>query len=241
MTTAEPPGSVLIADGETLFRQAVRTTLDTEPDLCVIADLGHGGDVMTEARNLRPDVFLLAADLAGCHPVDLIRDLVREYPSWRILLLMDQDDPEVLVEALRAGARGCVAKDTKLSYLIASVRLVRDGQMVIPPRILPEVIDLLIHQGDPRTDALRLIARLTARERIVLGLLCDGGNNQTIAKDLFISPLTARTHIQNLLAKLGVHSRLEAAMFVAQHSIGEELTGSSTLHLRQGTPVPVGG
>jgi DNA-binding NarL/FixJ family response regulator len=207
---------VLVSIDEALYRDAVRAAIDAEPDLCVAPDFGYGGDILNQARRCRPDVALLKAATSGRATLELTKRLLEEWPKCRVLLLMDQDDPALLVEALKVGARGCVTRDTPLRTFIDSVRLVRHGQLIVPSHMLQDVIGGLIHYGVVPSEALERIARLTARERIVLGLLAEGGSNQSIARALFISPLTTRTHIQNLLVKLGVHSRLEAAMFVAR-------------------------
>jgi DNA-binding NarL/FixJ family response regulator len=217
------PCDVLIAEDQALFREAVLSVLDGEPDMRVVADVGDGRDVFAEVLRTRPNVALVNASLPGCDPVRLTRRITEGSKDCRVILLVDREDPTFLVEVLKAGARGCVTKETQLVDFLESIRAVRDGHLLVPPEMLPELVERLISQAAARDQALRRVSHLTPRERHVLALLSEGGNNGSVARELFISPHTARTHIQNVISKLGVHSRLEAAMFVAQTGILDEL------------------
>ena len=214
---------VLIADDRALFREALRAVLEAEDGIRVVAELESAMHVVPEANRSRPDVALLNAELPGCEPIALARELIAEQPRCRVFFLVERHDVSFLVDALKVGAKGCVTKETPIQTFIESVREVERGQLLIPPAVLPELIERLLHESVVRDEATRRIARLTARERGVLALLADGGSNGSIASALYISPFTARTHIQNLISKLGVHSRLEAAMFVAQNELRNHL------------------
>jgi DNA-binding NarL/FixJ family response regulator len=215
---------VLIADDRTLFREALRSVLGAEGDMRVVADIESAAHVVREARRSRPDVALLNAELPDCDPIALARSLIAEQPRCRVFFLVERHDVGFLVEALKAGAKGCVTKETPIGAFMESIREVVRGQLLIPPGMLPELIDRLLHESAARDETMRHIAKLTSRERVVLALLADGGSNESIAGTLYISPYTARTHIQNVISKLGVHSRLEAAMFVAQNGLRNQLT-----------------
>ncbi len=214
---------VLIADDRELFRESLRLAMDTETDIRVVAELDAATHVVSEAGRSRPRVALLNADLPGCDPIELARDLGAEQPRCNVLFLLERQDPAFLEDAIKAGARGCVTRGTPLADLVDALRRAARGQMLIPPGMLTDLIDRLIHHSVVRDEAARRVGRLTARERGVLALLADGRSNESIARTLYISPFTTRTHVQNLLRKLEVHSRLEAAMFVARNGLGEEL------------------
>jgi DNA-binding NarL/FixJ family response regulator len=214
---------VLIAENQALFREAVLAVLDGEPDVRVVAAVRDGRDVLAEVLRTRPHVALVNASLPGCDPVRLARRITEANKECRVIFLVDREDPTLLVEVLKAGARGYVTKETQLVDFLQSIRAVRDGHLLVAPEMFPELVERLISQAAARHQALRRVSHLTPRERHVLALLSEGGNNGSVARELFISPHTARTHIQNVIAKLEVHSRLEAAMFVAQSGILDEL------------------
>ena len=214
---------ILLADEQSLFREAVRSVLEAEPDFEVVGEARDGLQAVAEAERSQPDVVLLDARLPNCDGIratGLIRDLV---PASRVLILCEEEDDRVLVHALEAGASGFLSKGSPLSELIDAARSLARGEILIPPRMLGGLLARLIRRRREQDDALRRLSRLTRREREVLRLLARGADNDGIAQSLVISPQTARTHVQNLLGKLGVHSRLAAAAFVTGSGLLEEL------------------
>jgi two-component system NarL family response regulator len=153
----------------------------------------------------------------------MIREAV---PSCRVLILAGQADLRSLMDSLEAGADGYLTKDRPLADLVDAVRALGRGESVVPPTMLGKLIDRLLHRRREQDDAFRRLAQLSRREREVLALLAAGCDNNAIAQTLIISPQTARTHIQNVLKKLRVHSRLEAAAFVRRNRLLDELTDS---------------
>lgn len=222
METNEPY-AILVADDRALFREAMCVVLTAEPDLRVVADVGDGLEVVPEALRTRPDVAVLHADLPGCNGISATRALREAVPACKVLSVGDEEDVGLLVEFLRAGANGYLTKHMSLDDLIEGVRAIRRGETPIPPGMVSGVLEQLMERSSNRDDALRQVRRLTSRERQVLALLVAGGNNQSVADELFISRQTVRTHIQNVIVKLRVHSRLEAAMFVTRNGIADEL------------------
>ena len=140
-----------------------------------------------------------------------------------MILLASDADEATLVASIEAGASGYLTKDRPVVELINAVRTVRRGEVVVPPQMLRSLLSGLIRRRKEQDEAMHRMSRLTRRELEVLALLADGAGNEGIAESLFISPQTARTHVQNLIAKLGLHSRLEAAMFVARNGMLREL------------------
>lgn len=214
---------ILIADEQSLFREAVKVVLEAEPDLQVVGEARDGIQAVAEAERARPDVALLDAGLPnrdGLRATFLIKERV---PECQVLVLSGEEDHRILVGALEAGASGYLTKECPLSELIDATRAIHRGETLVPPRMLGTLLSRLIRRRREQDEALRRVSRLTRREREVLALLSDGGDNDAIAQALVISPQTARTHIQNVLGKLDVHSRLEAAAFVRQNGILDEL------------------
>jgi DNA-binding NarL/FixJ family response regulator len=206
-----------------LFREAVRSVLEAEPDVAVVADAGDGLSAMMEVGRTRPDCVLLDSALGTVDGIKATRMIKDRLPDCAVIVLAADEDPEVLLASIEAGATGFLTKGVPIDELIDAVRAACRGETMIPPRMLSDLLHRLLYRRKEQEEALRRTSRLTRREREVLALLAEGAGNESIAEALVISPQTARTHIQNVLGKLGVHSRLEAAMFVAQNGIEREL------------------
>jgi DNA-binding NarL/FixJ family response regulator len=214
---------VLLADEQSLFREAVKVVLSNEADIVIVGEANNGLEAIDRVEEERADVALLDADLPNCDGIRATQQICLRSPACRVIVFSGQEDEQVLVEALEAGASGYLSKQSPLVDLIAATRAVHRGEALVPPRMLGALLQRLIIRRRERDEALRRLAQLTRREREVLALLSQGADNDAIARELVISPETARTHIQNLLGKLGVHSRLEAAAFVTQNALLNDL------------------
>jgi two-component system nitrate/nitrite response regulator NarL len=217
------PIRVLLADEQSLFREAVRAVLQSEADFDVVAEARDGLQAVTEAKRARPDVAILDAGLPNCDGIRATRLITEAVETCRVLVLGVGAEMGEMVEALEAGARGYLTKEIPLADLIEATRGLSRGETLIPPGMLGPLLAHLIHRHRDEEDARRKVMKLTRREREVLALLADGGDNDSIAQRLVISPDTARTHVQNVLGKLGVHSRLEAAAFALQTGVLHEI------------------
>jgi len=230
---------ILLAGRHALFREALRTGLESQEDLEVVGEAGNGPEAVAEVERRVPHVAILDVDLPitdGPRTAAIIRERV---PHCRVLMLGTNADPRSLVEALDAGASGYLTKEAPLAELVEATRAIHRGDTLIPPGMLGPLLTSLLRRKREQDRVLDSVARLTRREREVLALLGEGANNEGIARTLVISPQTARTHIQNILGKLDVHSRLEAAAFVTQREIlpdlvaAERMGRSRATHLRQ--------
>jgi DNA-binding NarL/FixJ family response regulator len=203
----------------------VVTVFDGQPDLEVVATAGDETRALEQVRRTRPDVILISATLSvdPAHSVQLVTEASSQ---TRVMVLSPFPDEISLARILEAGANAYVTKGTSLAELIEATRAVKRGETLIPPAMLGPLLSRLIRRRRDQDETYRRLFRLTAREREVLALLAQGADNDGIARALVISPETARTHIQNLLSKLEVHSRLEAAAFVNRHGLFEELVGT---------------
>jgi DNA-binding NarL/FixJ family response regulator len=217
---------VLIADEQSLFREAVKVVLSAEDDLSVVGEAKDGLEAVVSAERLRPDVALLDANLPNCDGICAAAQIMDRVPTCRVIVLSGQEDERILIGAMEAGAAGYLSKESPLVDLISATRAVHRGEALVPPRMLGALLQRLILRRRERDGALKHISNLTRREREVLALVAGGADNDAIAQRLVISPETARTHIQNVLGKLGVHSRLEAAAFVVQNGLIEDLVGA---------------
>lgn len=217
---------ILLADGHSLFREAVKAALESQEDLSVVAEARDGHEAVREAERTRPDIALLDLNLPNCNGVRATTLIREQVPDSRVLVLAGEEDEETLVEVVEAGANGYLTKECPLSELIAATRAVHMGETLIPRHMLGALLGRLILRRRKQDAAYRQMARLTKREKEVLALLAAGADNDSIAEALVISPQTARTHIQNVIGKLGVHSRLEAAAFVLQNGVHDDLVGA---------------
>jgi DNA-binding NarL/FixJ family response regulator len=220
-----PDIRVLIADSKPLFGEAVRAELEAQPDVSVIGLATDGMQAVAQARMLIPDVVVLDVNVPNGDGVRATRLIVDETHA-SVLLVADDEDEELLLEAVHAGAAGYVSRGAPLGELIEGVRGVARGDVAIPREMLPGLIRGLVRRRRDQEVALRVTSVLTRREREILAMLSEGADNDRIAQVLVISPQTVRTHTQNILRKLGVHSRLEAAAFVLRNGIREELAGA---------------
>lgn len=200
--------SVLVADQERIFADAVAAQLEAEQDIEVVAavDPGTHGEFLRTAR--QADVVLLDADLADDASITLCRELIRL--GSRVIMLSDTNGPERIVASLRAGASGWVRKGESFEYLLKVVRGTMRGETWLPPAATGTVLRMLMSAQRQQEEDDSLLAALTPREREVLACLADGDGRRDVADRLYLSANTVRTHLQNLMAKLGVHSTLEA-------------------------------
>jgi DNA-binding NarL/FixJ family response regulator len=222
-SVSEGAVTVMIADEHSLFLESMRVALESEPEFEVVAEAHDTMQAASEAARVRPEVAVVDANLPngdGIRATMLIRQVA---PGCRVLVLNDDEDLLTLVAALQAGASGFLTRSAPLEDLLEATKTIHRGETFVPQRLLGDLLSWLLRRRDEQGEALRRAARLTRREREVLNLLAQGGDNDAIAQALVISPQTARTHIQNVLGKLGVHSRLEAAAFARRNDLMDDV------------------
>jgi DNA-binding NarL/FixJ family response regulator len=214
---------VLLADEQSLFREAVKMVLEAERDFSVVAEAGDALHAVAEARRTRPDIALVDAELPTLTVEELTRRIKSSVPECGVMLLSPRAELGTLVSSMEAGASGYLTKDSGLDQLVEATRAVHRGETRVPSKMLGPLLGRLIHRRKDEDEAMRKLSRLTRREREVLALMMRGADNAVIAQALTISPETARTHIQNILGKLGLHSRLEAVAFASGNGIVNRL------------------
>jgi two-component system, NarL family, response regulator LiaR len=219
---------LVIADEHALFRQALRIVLEREHDLEVVGEARTGSDAVVQAERARPDVAVISAMLSGVNGVSVTAMIRDRVPGCRVIVLTDETDQAALHRAIESGSAGYLTKEMPMTELIAAIRDVHRGDTLVPPHMLGPLFEGLFSQRREQRESLRLLSELSRREQQVLRLLVDGAGNEEIGRVLVISPQTARTHIQRVIRKLGVHSRLEAAMLARQMGIVDELPKAGT-------------
>lgn len=206
---------VLLVDDHASFRQPLAFMMEREPDLTVV---GQAGSV-AEARQVLggADVAVVDLDLPDGRGFEVIAALRAANPATLALVLTASESAADRAQAVEAGAAGVLHKSTRIAEIIDVVRRLGAGEVLLPPR---EVIDLLRLAGQQRErdrEAQAVLGRLTRREREVLQALAEGLNDREIGERLHISTETARTHMVNILGKLGLDSRLQALVFAVRH------------------------
>jgi DNA-binding NarL/FixJ family response regulator len=203
---------------ERTFADALAIRLEVEPDVDVVAALDIRALPLRLSAGSRIDVVLLDADLGDNVAFRLCQELSRQSEAPHVVFLSRSADPEQIVRAVRAGAVGWVRKDESLDRLIYVIRGVARDETWLPPGQTGDVLRLLMH-GPSQTedDGVQLLAALTGREREVLVCLADGTRRRDVARHLHMSPNTVRTHLQNLMGKLGVHTAIEAVALTRSH------------------------
>lgn len=214
---------VIVVGTFILFREAIASVLAREPDFTVVGSAATSEEVPDLTRGSPSDVVLLDLFSWKAENVRLIQTVKRYAPQSRILVMAERDDPVMLLEALGAGADGFVSRTRGVRELLAATRAVARGEVVVPRRMVGPLLSRVL-PGRLEDDKLRRVLQLTPRERQILGMVSRGKDNAAIGRALFISPKTVRTHVQRILNKLGVHSRLEAAAFIEQSGAAHVLT-----------------
>jgi DNA-binding NarL/FixJ family response regulator len=209
--------SVFVIDQERTFADALAARLETEDDVEVVAAVHARTPAQCLLVGRHADVMLLDGDLPERAAIRLCEELCGREDPPRVVVLSRWSEPERIVDAVRAGAAGWVRKDESLQYLLQVIRGVAHGETWLPPAETGQVLHLLLRAHEERQDNDRLLAALTPREREVLSCLADGVGRREVAERLHLSANTVRTHLQNLMAKLGVHSTLEAVAISRPH------------------------
>lgn len=206
---------VLLVDDHASFRQPLAFMLDREPGLAVVAQAGS----LAEARGAPGgiDVALVDLDLPDGDGATLVRELRATSPGVAVLVLTAAGDRAEHARAVEAGAAGVLHKSARLAEIVAAVRRLAAGEPFYTPADLIELLRLAGRRREADRDAQAALARLTPREREVLQALADGLADKEIARRLGVSAETVRTHMVNLLGKLGVESRLQALVFAVRH------------------------
>jgi DNA-binding NarL/FixJ family response regulator len=207
--------TVLLVDDQALVRGGLRLILETEPDLQVVGEAGDGAEAVRLAAELRPDVVLMDIRMPVLDGIAATRRTLEQVPDTRVMMLTTFDLDEYVVEAFRAGASGFVLKTAPPGQLVAAVRTIVLGEALLAPSSTRQ----LIEQSTRRVAPSPVLASLSTRETDVLRLLARGLSNAEIAEELFVESSTVKTHVANVLAKLGVRDRVQAVVFAFENGV----------------------
>ena len=206
---------ILIADDHAIVREGLRALIDAKPDMEIVGEAADGIEAVLKTRSLQPDVILLDLVMPRKDGIEAIREIKQENPNARVLVLTSFAEDERVFPAIKAGALGYLLKDSSPQELLHAIRDVHQGQPSLPPTIALKLIRELNRPSNlPPTEE-----PLTEREVEVLRLVAQGLTNQEIAKKLVISERTVGTHVSNILEKLHLANRTQAALYALREGL----------------------
>ncbi|WP_250033089.1 response regulator [Paractinoplanes maris] len=215
--------NVLLADDQHLVRAGFRSLLRRDKEIQVVGEAATGDEAVRTTRTLRPDVILMDIRMPGLDGIAATREILSFAPDTRVIILTTFETDEYVFAALAAGASGFLTKEIEPDGLRQAVRVVAAGDALLSPSVTRRVVSQFAHRpaAAPRGDRL---AVLTGREREVVRLVATGLSNDDIARELVISPLTAKTHITRAIAKLGVRDRVQLVIIAFEEGLAGPLS-----------------
>ncbi len=206
---------VLVADDHPVVRQGLRTFLDIQEDVTVVGEAANGAEAVSMVEALGPDVLLLDLKMPVLDGLGALTELAARGLQVRAIVLTSVSDRGDVAPVIRAGAAGFLYKDVDPAALVQAIRAVHGGQVLLAPEAAEAVL-----AASPESDTADAVAMLTERERDVLRLIAAGHSNREIARELVIAEKTVKTHVSNVLMKLGVQDRTQAALYAVRHGLG---------------------
>lgn len=211
---------IIIADDQALFREGLRTLLSTRPDMDVVGEAANGEEAIALVQQLRPNVVLMDLRMPKVDGIQATVRLRDHYPEIPVLVLTTFDDDANLFGALRAGAAGYLLKDVSSETLVSAIQAATRGESFLQSTVTGRVVAAfarLMESGGPRAEAL--VLPLSPREREIVSLLGNGASNKEIADHLNLAEGTVKNHVTNILTKLDVRDRTQAALRARQLGI----------------------
>lgn len=213
---------IILVDDHTLFRSGVKALLQRQPDFEVIGEASDGLEGVKLVEQLDPDVVLLDVDMPSMNGCEAMAQIHESHPGLAVLMLTVSEDCETLAECLRLGARGYLLKKIDQDYLLRAIRSVYNGESIIAPQMMTKFVNRFA-DPEPRNAQDMEMTALTRRERQTLAWLARGVSNKEIARAMNLAESTVKVHVQSCLRKLGLSSRVQAAIYAVEHGLDKEL------------------
>jgi DNA-binding NarL/FixJ family response regulator len=209
---------VLLVDDHDLFRTGLRNLLE-EQSVRVVGEASTGTEALRMIREVAPEVVVMDINMPGISGVEATRQIAMIAPLTRVVVLTISDQDEDVMDAIVAGACGYVLKDASIEELVGGIRAAAAGESLISPAIATKVLQRVRATGSSRHEAELIRSELSDREIQVLKLVANGMDNARIAADLHISPKTVKNHISNILMKLQIENRIQAAVYAVRSGL----------------------
>ena len=213
---------ILLIDDHSLLRSGIRLLLEKQPDFEVVAEAGDGIEGVKRAQQHKPDVILLDLNMPGLSGLETLQLLLQDNPDYTVIILTVSEEADELGQALRDGARGYLIKNIEGDALAAAIRRAAAGEAVIDPAMTAKLVAQF--RAQPKAGSTPPAAerdKLTAREREIVQCLARGESNKEIARHLDVAESTVKIHVQNILKKLNLNSRVQVAVYAVEHGMNE--------------------
>lgn len=215
---------ILLVDDHALFRSGVKALLSRQPDFDVVGEASDGLEGYKRAAELQPDVVLLDLDMPGISGREAVRMIAEEMPQIHVLMLTVSESSDDLFHCLKSGARGYLLKNIDAEFFVDAVRRAARGEAVVAPGMTGKLVEQLQRPvSDAQPSPQLPHDRLSPREREILLLLARGASNKEIARDLTLAESTVKIHVQGILRKLGITSRVQAAVYAVEHGLAPKV------------------
>jgi two-component system response regulator NreC len=209
---------IIIADGQTMFREGIRAILTAEADMEIIGEASNGGEAIAKAAEFQPDLVLMGIGMAGISCFEVTRQIRKSRPETKVILLTMYEDEDYLIEGMDAGAGAYVLKDSPAAQLVAAIRDVSRGGSYVSPRMLSRFVDHFRSRAFS-PESLTRSSGLTPREREVLKMLAEGDSVKEIACHFDLSVKTVEAHKFNLMRKLDIHNKAQLVQYAIQKKV----------------------
>lgn len=219
---------VLLADDHSLFRSGIASLLRARPGIVVVGEASDGMDAIEQARRLKPDVILMDINMPKCSGLEAVQAIKQEMPQMRIVMLTVSDDDQNLFTAIKNGANGYLLKTIEPQELYEMLAKVYQGEAPISGVMANKILNELRHMKQGGLPASQSVDELTAREIEILECVVRGESNSEIAKSLDIAENTVKIHLRNILEKLHLQNRIQAAVYAVHQHIVEDPYDSQT-------------
>lgn len=206
---------IFLLDDHEIVRRGIRDLLEAQDGLSVVGEAGTAGEALELVPTLLPDVAVLDARLPDGSGIEVCRDVRAAHPEVNVIILTSFDDDEALFSAIMAGAAGYALKQIRGNDLVDAVRRVADGQSLLDPAVTAQVLDRIRNAPAPKDP----LAELTAQERRILSLIGQGMTNRQIATEMYLAEKTVKNYVSQLLSKLGLQRRTQAAVLAEKHRL----------------------
>ncbi len=207
---------VLLADDKEIFREGLARLLDEQEQIEVVSQCSNGKQAIEKAEETRPDVVLIDNNISDCDSSKVIQQINESFPKIKVAMLTDSKGEDTLFSAIEAGATGYLLKEGKVVDLIKSIDLIAEGKVVVSPPLARRLV--------AKAKGTKVKNDLSERETEILKLLAKGATNKEIAGTLFITENTAKVHLKNILQKLRLRNRQQAAAYAVQEGLVTEVT-----------------